>query len=511
LNWKKSKEDNFMNQVRKYFPIFVTVLSIVMLFGGTSFAQNTQTVTLVPSAASVEPGGSLSLAVNYNCTKKVSNFSVEIYYDDTKFTFVDAVANYTVGALGAPQHDETGNKIVISYLDIMGSWPAADLPLDDVVTLNFTANAGASGAGEFTIVDKAELPQVDFVGNPVSVGVGSGPVLYALTTGVTGTGAGTITRTPDAAEYEAGAVVTLEAVVTSGEFESWSNGATDNPTTITMTAAPMTVNATINLAANVCQACIDPQPNNTIYLKEESTWTSTCTTVADGDTITKWNWRFTDDNGSIWNTTGSDITATTTKPGLNYEHPNSTAILKIETQMGCTSEVEYSFAIIEQPSCNGSASFTASANGLTVTFNHAASTGNLMYNYGDGNTEAATSGEPTNVHTYAADGTYTVILTATDTVTNEVCDTEQTVVTVSGGGDPCAGYMAGDYDRDGVIDIFDALGVAMYTVNLVTITDNCLLDALDVDGNGSVNIDDALAIARHDVGLVCNCSLDSLR
>jgi hypothetical protein len=131
----------------------------------------------------------------------------------------------------------------------------------------------------------------------------------------------------------------------------------------------------------------------------------------------------------------------------------------------------------------------------------------LEFDYGDGTTGTVAS------HTYTTDvyKEYPVTVTATDTVNNCSVTSGVSIIKVTPGG-TCTGYMPGDYDEDGVIDIFDALGVAMYEVGLVTITDDCLLKALDVDGSGgNPGINDALAIARYDVGLVCSCSLDSLR
>jgi PKD repeat protein len=477
LNWKKSKEDNFMNQVRKYFPIFVTVLSIVLLFGGTSFAQDTQTVTLVPSASSIDAGDTLDIAVNYNCTKKVGNFSVEIYYDNTKFTYVSATLNYTVGSLGEPEHVAADSRIVVSYMDVMGQWPSADLPLEDVLTLRFTANAGVTGAGEFSIVDKAKLPQVEFVGDPVSVSFG-GVVTYLLTTEVTGTGTGTITRNPDAAEYEAGTQIELTANVTTGTFVSWSNGATDNPTTITMTAAPMTVNATIN------DVVVDTYPLTTAVVGTGSGTITRNPNAAEYEAGTQIELK-------------ANVTTGTFVSWSNGSTDNPTTITMTAAPMTVN-------ATITDNDCNANATFSASpASGtapLTVTFLVGSVVGTRSFDYGD-----ETTGDSTT-HTYNNPGTYKVNLTAT--VSDTCFKQSEVTVTVTTGG-TCDGYMAGDYDEDGVIDIFDALGVAMYTVNMNPPKDKidgdaCLKSALDVDGNPGLDINDALAIARYDVGLACS-------
>jgi PKD repeat protein len=81
-----------------------------------------------------------------------------------------------------------------------------------------------------------------------------------------------------------------------------------------------------------------------------------------------------------------------------------------------------------------SAGFTSAANGLTVTFSNT-STGATSYawEFGDG----GTSTEANPVHTYAADGTYTVILSATND-----CGTVTSTQTVTVATAPTAGFTA---------------------------------------------------------------------
>jgi uncharacterized repeat protein (TIGR02543 family) len=69
---------------------------------------------------------------------------------------------------------------------------------------------------------------------------------YTLTTTVSPTGGGTVTRSPDAASYTAGTVVTLTATPASGyTFSSWSGGASGTSTTTTVT-----MNANTSVTAN---------------------------------------------------------------------------------------------------------------------------------------------------------------------------------------------------------------------------------------------------------------------
>lgn len=61
--------------------------------------------------------------------------------------------------------------------------------------------------------------------------------VYTLTTSVSPSGTGSVTKSPSATQYDAGTVVTLTGVAASGyRFSSWSGDAsgTVNPTTVTM-------------------------------------------------------------------------------------------------------------------------------------------------------------------------------------------------------------------------------------------------------------------------------------
>ncbi|MCP4107966.1 MAG: serine hydrolase [Desulfobacteraceae bacterium] len=59
-------------------------------------------------------------------------------------------------------------------------------------------------------------------------------------------------------------------------------------------------------------------------------------------------------------------------------------------------------------------------------------------------------------------------------------------------------YLKGDADGNGKINIFDALIIAEYTVELITEEQIPGIEFADVDGNGKVDIRDALRIAKFD-------------
>jgi hypothetical protein len=81
-------------------------------------------------------------------------------------------------------------------------------------------------------------------GNKCDCGVNFGPPSYSLT--VTAGANGKVTKSPDAATYDSGAVVTLTAVPNSGyKVKGWAGDATGNAVTITVT---MTANKNISAA-----------------------------------------------------------------------------------------------------------------------------------------------------------------------------------------------------------------------------------------------------------------------
>ncbi|MCP4111950.1 MAG: hypothetical protein GY749_41550 [Desulfobacteraceae bacterium] len=487
-----------MNQVRKYFPIFVTVLSIVLLLGGTGFAQNTQTVTLVPSVATVDPSGTLDITINYNCTKKVSNFSIEVYYDATKFTFVEpATVSYDTGLLNT-EHNATDSKFVLSYMDLMGQWPAVDLPMDPApVVLHFTANANASGTGEFSVVDKAELSNTTFVGDPVSVSVGGVVDTYKLTRASNGTGATTdeqdITLAPAATDdmYAEGDEVTLTANPSTADtnFDGWTivtpsnlelvEGTLTTPVIkIKMPAEAVTIHGAFSTGVTPVYYDVKFTAGSNGNITGELTQTvatggSTTSVTAVADT----NYKF---NGWTGDYTGTETTLTIT---------NVTADMNITATF-----------VEDTPGGPYTVTFTAGAGGNI--------TGQATQSVAHGSsTSAVTAVANTD---YIFDG-WTGDYTGTETTLTITNVTAHMNITANFRDDSgCTGFDAGDYDEDGEIDIFDALGVAMHAAGLsgYVITEDCHLDALDVDENGKVDINDALAIARYDVGLVCNCTLD---
>ena len=140
---------------------------------------------------------------------------------------------------------------------------------------------------------------------------------------------------------------------------------------------------------------------NTLAVAFDSTGTAT----SDGATISSYSWAFGDGTNSIATSPSHIYTAAGTYP----------VTLTVTDSLGASSSVTHSVALTHQAPV---ASFTSTTNLLTATFNSSgsaafdgASISGYSWNFGDNGT--STSANP--VYTYAAEGTYPVTLTVTDT------------------------------------------------------------------------------------------------
>jgi PKD repeat protein len=148
----------------------------------------------------------------------------------------------------------------------------------------------------------------------------------------------------------------------------------------------------------------------------------TGSTTSDGATVASYEWSF-----------GDGESSSAAAPTHRFARPGTYAVtLRVTDSTGAASTVATKEVTVSH--ADPVASFTASAQALTVGVDASASTASdgatLSYAWAWGDGTAAGSG-PTASHTYAAPGTYTVALTVTDTlgathrVTRDVVVTEQ--------------------------------------------------------------------------------------
>jgi PKD repeat protein len=147
---------------------------------------------------------------------------------------------------------------------------------------------------------------------------------------------------------------------------------------------------------------------------------------------------FTDDsspNTTSWLWTfegGTPGTSADQNPTVVFENPGSYGVTLVATSSAGNSTFMQSNYITVFGTPN--ASFTSSTNGTTTTFSNTTTSGNsYSWAFGDGNS----STDPNPEHTYGTDGTYTVILTATNDCGSTTATETVTIVTA-----PIAGFTA---------------------------------------------------------------------
>jgi PKD repeat protein len=131
---------------------------------------------------------------------------------------------------------------------------------------------------------------------------------------------------------------------------------------------------------------------------------------------------------------GSPSSSSAQNPTVAYSSPGTYSVTLIVFNSAGSDTLELSNYITVAPL--PSPAFTSTTNGLTAFFaNSSANATSYAWQFGDG----ATSSEANPSHTYAEDGTYTVILSATNN-----CGTVTTTQTVTIVTPPTAGFSAGN-------------------------------------------------------------------
>ncbi len=116
----------------------------------------------------------------------------------------------------------------------------------DFVSLSPGANSNPTGNGFLNLANGSDLINagitstgISYNGSAPDLGAiesGSTTTTYSLTTGAAPAAGGSVSRSPNAGSYNAGAIVTLTATAASGyTFTGWSGDATGNSTSITVT------------------------------------------------------------------------------------------------------------------------------------------------------------------------------------------------------------------------------------------------------------------------------------
>ena len=130
---------------------------------------------------------------------------------------------------------------------------------------------------------------------------------------------------------------------------------------------------------------------------------------------------------------GSPATSTLASPAVVYANPGTYPVtLIVGNPVGADTVIQAGFVVVTG---GPTAAFTSSSNNLTTSFSNTSSNATgFSWNFGDA---GATSTAVNPTHTYAADGTYTVTLTATN-----ACGSEVITHTVTVTSPPTAAFAA---------------------------------------------------------------------
>jgi uncharacterized repeat protein (TIGR02543 family) len=256
---------------------------------GLGFAQidmgtvgpRTNSYTITASAGtggSITPSGAVSVVsgASQTFTIQASNgYSISSVQVDgasvgavSQYTFTNVVANHTISATFTATATYTlttsATNGSVTKMPNQTSYTSGQS-----VSLQATANTGYGFTGWSGDLTGTANPATLVMNSNKSVTANFAANLYTLTINATN---GSVTKTPDAASYSYGQVVTLQAVPNPGySFSGWSGDAsgTSTTTTVTMTAnRSVTANFTANtyiLAVNAVNGSVTKTPNKTSY------------------------------------------------------------------------------------------------------------------------------------------------------------------------------------------------------------------------------------------------------
>ena len=204
----------------------------------------------------------------------------------------------------------------------------------------------------------------------------------------------------------------------SNEAEPSHTYTTDNTYTVTLTATNACGTSTATQ-----QVVIITSPNAGFT----ATTTSGCgpltvqfTDLSSGNT-TAWSWTF---EG------GNPATSSEQNPLVVFDNPGSYDVTLVASSAGGTSTYNQPNFITVLP--DPTAGFTSSVDGTSAAFtNTSTNATSYVWNFGDN----STSNESSPSHTYATDGVYTVVLTATNNCGSSTTTSTVTIVTA-----PSAGF-----------------------------------------------------------------------
>ncbi len=415
--------------------------------GGTSTATQVITVNAGPNAGFNNTIN--GLVVNFTNTSTGANTYNWNYGDNTSSTDTNSVHTYAndgvylvrliaTGACGIDTFFKTITLITPPTANFTGTPTNGCAPL----TVQFTST-GSSNATGYKWQFPGGTTTNDSIANPVAVYPTAG--IYSVTLIVSNAaGSDTITKTnyitvgtvPNAAFNTSvnGKTATFTNTSTNALSYSWNfgDGGNSTATNPSHTYTNDGVYTVVLTATNTCGTKTFSQAV-TIATPPAANFTGTPTSGCVSTTVQFTNSSSANSTGYAWSFPGgTPLSSTVANPVVVYNTPGTYNVTLIASNpTGSDTLIKTNFVTIGSTPAT---SFTSANSGLTVNFtNTSTNASTYSWNFGDGGNSTATNPS----HTYTTDGTYTVVLTATNgcgTTTSS-----QTVVVTSL---PTAGFAA---------------------------------------------------------------------
>jgi uncharacterized repeat protein (TIGR02543 family) len=278
----------------------------------------------------------MSNNTSYGNTERNFNFDGGTSVFKNNLSYVSGSNDRIIGTATAPNSFQgAAGGFTVTAADFVSLTPGVNASPVSNGFLNLAASSDLINAGVTTsgITYNGSAPDLGAIES------GSTSNTYSLTTNVSPSGGGSVSRSPNATSYTAGTVVTLTATPASGySFTGWSGGAsgTSATTTVTMNAnTSVTANFTNGTSTYTLTTTVNPtaggsitrSPNATTYAS--GTVVTLTATPASGYSFTGWS-----GGASGTNTTTTVTMNANTSVTANFTTSSGGTTLRIDDKSG---------------------------------------------------------------------------------------------------------------------------------------------------------------------------------
>lgn len=456
-----------------------------------------ESVSLVPSATSVNLGANVTVQVRENSTTQgVNAVGVNITYDATKLQYVSVSETGSVFGLVAETTSNTGSLTLVRAT----SGGAAPLTGDQLVTtVTFKALAAGNvtlGLGTGTVLLRAS-------DNTDVLAVKNGTTLTLADTGAPTVPTGLVTTTRNMTSLTISWTAATDNVAVTGYRVFRNDVSIGTPTATTFTDTGLSPNtsyaykvAAFDAAGNQSSAT---SALNVSTLPDTQAPTAPGKPTSPSQTMTSINlsWTASTDNVAVTGyrvfRNGTQVAVqpspsyTDTSLAVNTSYSYTVAAVDAAGNASVQSAATAVSTLADTQAPTVPSGVTSSVNGLTVTLNWTAATDNVAVTgyrlYRDG-TQVGTATTTTAALTNAPTGTHDYTIAAVDAAGNLSAQSAALSVQV---------FVQGDVNNNGTVDIFDLS-------QLLTNWNRTGVNTSDINGDGNVNIFDLSILLSHWTG-----------